>query len=153
MKSYGPINPANDLLPNLVNYLSHTAEELFVPTPIRCRLDVDKSVPAVPVSSEVRHHVYLTVREACNNIAKHSGATEVWLRFHLKESVLEISIQDNGRGFSEAPEAPTGQGLRNMRRRVEKIGGQFFCESTAGAGTLFRLTLPLPSSAPHASSV
>lgn len=147
------INPANDSLPNLVNYLSHTAEELFAPTPIRCRLEVDKVLPAVPVSSEVRHHIYLTVREASNNIAKHSGATEVWLRFHWKESALEISIQDNGRGFSEAPEAPTGQGLRNMRRRVEKIGGQFFCESKAGAGTLFRLVLPLPSAAPQVSPV
>ena len=145
------INPANDSLPNLVNYLCHAAAELFAPTPIRCRLDVDDVLPAVPLTSEVRHHLYLAVLEALNNIAKHSEATEVWLRFRAANGLLEIVIEDNGRGFSDAMETSGGHGLRNMRQRMEQIGGQFHCASKAGVGTVFGMTLPLRAVWPGAT--
>jgi signal transduction histidine kinase len=136
------INPANDSLPKLVNYLSHVAEEFFTSTPIRCRLDVEETFPEVSLTSEVRHNVYLATRESLNNIAKHSQATEVWLRFKWSEGALQISIEDNGRGFVE-PAAAQGEGLLNMRRRMEKIGGRFEFLSTPGTGTISRIWLPL----------
>jgi signal transduction histidine kinase len=136
------INPANDSLPNLANYLSHVAEEFFSTTAIRCRLDLDDRFPAVTLTSETRHNLYLAYREALNNIAKHSAATEVWVRFQWRDNALNIVIEDNGRGFLEA-EAQPGEGLLNMRRRLEKIGGRFESESRPGAGTICRLWLPL----------
>jgi len=94
------------------------------------------------LTSEVRHNLYLAVREALNNIAKHSQATEVWLRLVWKENALRIVIEDNGRGFAEAT-APAGEGLVNMRRRIEKIGGRFECDSQPGVGTTCRVWLQL----------
>ena len=79
------VNPANDSLPSLASYLRHVAEEFFRTTEIRYRLDVDQSLPAVALTSEMRHNLYLVVREALNNIAKHSRATEAWLRIHWKD--------------------------------------------------------------------
>jgi signal transduction histidine kinase len=137
------INPANDSLPSLLNYLCHVAAEFFASTPIRCRLDMPDALPAVTLTSETRHHLYLAVREALNNIAKHSWADEVWLRFHWQERQLEIVIEDNGRGFSPAEAMQTGEGLGNMRKRVEKIGGQFACDSQPGKGTVCRIRLPM----------
>jgi signal transduction histidine kinase len=137
------INPANDSLPNLAHYLCHVAEEFFLPTPIRCRMEVDESLPEVSLTSEVRHNLYLAVREAMNNIAKHSQATEVWLRIQQQANRLAIAIEDNGRGFVELDAAALGEGLENMRRRVEEIGGRFERETKPGKGTSCRIFLSL----------
>jgi signal transduction histidine kinase len=137
------VNPANDSLPILANYLCHFAEEFFRSASIRCRLDVDDSLPPAPLTSEVRHNIYLAVREALNNIAKHSQATEVWLRIHWQPPGVGIAIEDNGRGFSPLSNGCEGEGLTNMRQRLEKIGGRFECESRPGAGAVCLLFLPI----------
>jgi signal transduction histidine kinase len=138
------VNPANDSLPSVANYLCHFAQEFFQPTPIRCRLDVQDGLPPAPLTSEVRHHLYLAVREALNNIAKHSEATEVWLRIHfLPPGKLSLVIEDNGRGFILPAGAPAGNGLTNMRERLEKIGGSFEYETRPGGGVICHLGLPV----------
>ena len=140
------VNPANDSLPNLANYLCHFAEEFFRSTPIRCRLDVGEVLPTASLTSEVRHNLYLAVREALNNIAKHSQATEVWLRIHFQEpGKLCLTITDNGRGFSSTPDGLSGDGLANMRRRLMQIGGHFECENQAGGGVVCQFWLPVES--------
>lgn len=134
------VNPANDFLPNLANYLCHLAEEFFRTAEMRCRLDVDEVLPPLALTSEVRHSLYLVVREGLNNIARHSGATGAWLRIHYRERALRIVIEDNGRGFADAQ---AGNGLSNMRSRIKKIGGTFECDSRPGRGTVCRIHLPL----------
>jgi signal transduction histidine kinase len=135
------VNPANDSLSSLANYLCHVAEEFFRTTSIRCRLDVDESLPPMALNSEVRHNLCLSVREALNNIAKHSHATEAWLRIHWQRPALDIAVEDNGIGFVRGEREPSGNGLKNLRRRMEMIGGQFECESRAGEGTVCRIHL------------
>ena len=107
---------------------------------MRCRLDVDEVLPPLALTSEVRHSLYLVVREGLNNIARHSGATGAWLRIHYRERALRIVIEDNGRGFADAQ---AGNGLSNMRSRIKKIGGTFECDSRPGRGTVCRIHLPL----------
>jgi signal transduction histidine kinase len=136
------VNPANDSLPSLASYLRHAAEEFFRTTSARCRLDVDESLPMVALTSEVRHNLYLSIREGLNNIARHAQASEVWLRIHWKEQTLYIVLEDNGCGFVCDGVVEPGNGLLNMRRRLEKIGGRFECESRSGSGTVCRISLP-----------
>ncbi|EEF60291.1 ATP-binding protein [Pedosphaera parvula] len=139
------VNPANDSLPSLATYLCQFAEEFFRATPIRCRLDVDDFLPSVPLTSEVRHNLYLGVREALNNIAKHSQASEVWLRIQGDSQRLRILVEDNGVGLLVPSTVATGEGLANMRRRLESIGGRFECEARVEGGTVCRFELPLKS--------
>jgi signal transduction histidine kinase len=142
------VNPANDSLPNLATYLCQFAEEFLRPSPIRCRLDVDDHLPPLALTSEVRHNIYLAVREALNNIAKHSHATEAWLRIQWREQMLHIALEDNGQGLGNLNGAPTGNGMGNMRHRLEKIGGRFqYDTQPAGAGTICKIWLPLESPA------
>ncbi len=136
------VNPANDSLPSLAVYLRHVAEEFFRPTPVRCRLDVDESLPRAALTSEVRHNLYLSVREALNNVARHSSATEAWLRIHWRQQTLVIAVEDNGCGFIVDGQTAPGNGLRNMRLRLEKIGGRFDCHSGPDAGTRCQISLP-----------
>jgi signal transduction histidine kinase len=137
------VNPANDSLASLATYCCQFAEEFFRPTAIRCRLDVSDTLPQVPLTSEVRHNLYLAVRETLNNVLKHSRATEVWLRFQWHNEALRIAFEDNGCGVSFSSAGMSGDGLANLRHRLEKIGGHFEFESQAGAGTSCRIWLPL----------
>jgi signal transduction histidine kinase len=136
------INPANDFLPSMVSYLCHATEEFLRTTKIRCRLDVDESLPPVELTSEVRHNLYLVVREALTNIAKHSQAAEAWLRIHWKDQALHIIVEDNGCGFAGPGLVSFGNGLSNMHGRLKKIGGSFECDTRAGGGTICRIHLP-----------
>jgi signal transduction histidine kinase len=135
------VNPANDSLPSLANYFCHLTGEFFRTTEVRCRLDVDEALPPIALTSEVRHNLYLVVRETLNNIAKHSKATEAWLRIHWKDQALDIVIEDNGCGFNRTA-IISGNGLINMCKRLDKIGGRFECNSRHDSGTVCRIYLP-----------
>jgi signal transduction histidine kinase len=138
------VNPRNDSLVELVSYLSQFFLECFQRTSIRSRLDVAENITDHPLSPEVRHHLFLTAKEAMNNVLKHADATEVTLSLGTTEGVFELKLADNGGGFS--PELATGSrrnGLRNMRSRVQEIGGEFELTSTPGKGTLVGFRIPL----------
>ena len=146
------VNPANDSLDKLVPYLCHIAEDFFSSSPIRCRLDVDENFSSAPLTAEVRHDLYLAVREVLNNIAKHSQATEVWFRINWHNHAIQITIEDNGRGFLLS-DSSNGDGLANIRHRLEKIGGHFECETHPGTGTVCRLWLPLEQKAEQQKTI
>lgn len=142
------VNPRNDTLDSLVSYLCHHAEEYLNAAGIRCRLDVPEASPARLVTAAVRHNVYLIVKEALHNVVKHSGATEVLLRIAINDEKLMVAVTDNGRGFNASADAATprapgrrGNGLENMRRRADEIGGQLELQSEAGHGTRVQLTV------------
>jgi len=138
------VNPKNDTLDNLANYLTQFAKDFLDCTPIRCRIDVPPLLPEVALSAEIRHNVFLTVKEALNNIVKHSGASEVWIRVSEETGAFSITIQDNGRGFHvpQISQFASGQGLRNMKKRLEEIEGKLEVESQPGQGTAVKLVLP-----------
>ncbi|HEX7652167.1 MAG TPA: ATP-binding protein, partial [Verrucomicrobiae bacterium] len=104
-----------------------------------------------PLSSEVRHDLFLAVREILNNIAKHSEASEMWLRIHRQKDEVQITIVDNGRGF-QVPAANGGNGLGNISHRLAQLGGRFEFDTQPGAGTACRLWLPLSASATPSSA-
>lgn len=150
------VNPKNDTLNKLAAYIAVYAEDFFRAADVRCRLDIPLGLPSYPLSAEVRHELFLTVKEALNNVVKHSGASEVWLRFRLEEARLEISVEDNGRGFSPQAVDAFGNGLTGMKERIEGIGGSFAITSGANQGTRIQLAIPLhgvtsPSSAVRAA--
>jgi signal transduction histidine kinase len=88
----------------------------------------------VQVASQLRHNVILAVKEAINNIIKHASASEVAFQVTFERDVITISINDNGSGFDTANRA-IGNGLGNMKLRLEGIGGRCNIESSAGKGT------------------
>jgi ligand-binding sensor domain-containing protein/signal transduction histidine kinase len=132
----------NDTLRSLVGYLSNHAQEFFRHSPIRCRLDVSANLPEVVMDSQRRHNLYLATKEALNNAAKHSGATEVVLRAHYASPVLRIAVEDNGRGFAAGSER-NGDGLLNMRERLAALNGTATFASPPGGGTVVLFTVEL----------
>jgi signal transduction histidine kinase len=86
---------------------------------------------------EVRRNIYLIFKEAVNNAAKYSEATEVELQITLKKGLFQMTIMDNGKGFDvdSAPAEGSGNGLKNMRQRAADIGGKVEIFSKTGQGT------------------
>ena len=138
------LDPHNDSLQSLADYLVQFAEEFFRKTTIRCRFEVPAALPEPPVSAPFRHHVLLAVKEMCHNAARHSGASEVWLRITVNTGNARIGIEDNGRGFELAVCAGQGNGLRNLSHRMAELGGSVEVSRPAGGGASVRLIVPLP---------
>jgi signal transduction histidine kinase len=143
------VSPQHDTLDSLVTYLGKFSQDFLSVAGIRCRLDVPIALPPWPVTAEVRHNLFLAFKEALHNVLKHAAATEVRISLTRFDSGFFFLINDNGRGFdpaqTAAPPAPpspnyklrlsSGNGLSNMRRRLEEIGGAFEIKSSPGEGT------------------
>jgi len=142
------VNPREDTLRSLVDYIAAFAREFLDIARMPLRVDVTGDIPDVPLAAAQRHGVFLAAREALNNIVKHSGATEVNLHLTTSDGLLEIRVEDNGRGF-EPDYATGGEGLGNLRTRMHEAGGDCRIETHPGQGTVVFLTLPLhPPSKP-----
>jgi len=129
------INPRNDTVPDLIDYIAHFAVESLRAVGIECILDLPDDPPDLPVPSENRHHLFLVVKEAINNVMRHSQAREVRMRITVSCDGIAIEISDIGRGFVSAPGGPGQDGLRNMEQRMRDIGGNFALQSGPESGT------------------
>ena len=129
------VNPGNDTLPDLLDYAGQYAVDFLQTAGVRCRVDFPDAPPLHDLPADVRHALFLAVKEALHNIVKHAQATEVWLRVRATETVLRWEIEDNGRGFASEPDNALADGLRNMRERLVQMGGVCSIDSTPGLGT------------------
>jgi len=136
------VNPRNDTLAHLIDYAGQFAVDYLQPTGIRCRVDFPDTIPDRELSTDLRHNLFLAVKEALQNVVKHSRAREVNLRARLTDEQLELILRDDGCGFHETPENALADGLRNMRQRLTDIGGRCRWESAPGAGTAVIIELP-----------
>ena len=139
------VNPSNDTLEGLINYVCKYAQDYLTVAGLRCRLEVPAQLPATALPPEVRHNVFLAAKEALTNVVRHAQATEARLRLRLEPTAFTLEIEDNGRGVAglNDPRAQTRNGLRNMRRRMEDLGGSFSIGPSPGRGAVVRLTVPL----------
>lgn len=136
------VNPRNDTLPHLINYLGQFAVRFLDSAGIQCELDVPEYPQMHPVSAEVRHNLFLVVKEALNNIVRHSGAQRVKFQMVMSEGSLSMRLEDDGKGFKNSPDDGCADGLCNMRQRLADIGGRFDVQTQPRNGTRIELTIP-----------
>ena len=137
------IDPKRNLLQSFADYAGRYARELFAASPIDCRLRIRMESGAVTLSEAARHSLFLAVKEALNNVIRHSAATEVELQILQTGDQLQIVVADNGCGFD--PNAvPGGNGLTNFQERLRAMRGECQVESVPGKGTTVRFTVPVP---------
>jgi signal transduction histidine kinase len=137
------VDPNRDTLASVAQYLSSYVEEFLAGLKVACRVQIPNSFPDLVVSGEVRHHLFLAMKEILNNAIRHSNATEINFRVRVSQDRLVISITDNGSGFDTA-ERSNGYGLVNLHNRLEHLHGRCELESIPGTGTTVSLVLPLP---------
>lgn len=144
------INPNKDTLGDLINRMRRFASDVLDAKDIAYRFHLPEKQTEISLGADVRREVYLMFKECVNNLAKHSDATEAELTIGIENGFLVIKVRDNGRGFHVPPfdehttfEGFGGNGLFNMKRRTENLGGSFEIRSESGAGTIVSIEIPV----------
>ena len=148
------VNPHNDTLEHLAAYLGQYATEYLQNTAVECELHIPRGLPHHPLSAEARHNLFLAFEESLNNALKHGRASRVRVDMQLGSSQFDITIEDNGCGFDPnstktsshsngEPTGRSGNGLQNMRQRLDILGGRCTIQSRPGHGTTVILSVPL----------
>ena len=109
-------------------------------------LHYEKSAERYPVETAAGVQIYRVLQEALNNVSRHSGAKEAWIRLRFLPKHLELEVEDHGKGFAPA-DGQTGIGLVAMRERAEILDGSLSVSSLGAAqqvasGTLVQLRVP-----------
>jgi signal transduction histidine kinase len=100
-------------------------------------------LPSWPLSSEIRHNLFLAFKETLNNTIRHASASEARITLQPEQGGFLLTVTDDGQGFDPSAKATRnrpggGNGLRNMHQRLAQIGGSCEIQSAPGAGTTVR---------------
>jgi len=109
-------------------------------------LHYEKSGERFAIETAAGVQIYRVLQEALNNVSRHSGAKEAWIRLRFQPERLELDVEDHGKGFAPV-EGQTGIGLVAMRERAEILGGTLSVASLNGlqagaTGTVVKLRIP-----------
>lgn len=126
------MSSSNDSLENMVAYIRSYSQEYFENTGVKCKISIMEGLPDLVVSGEIRKNVFLVVKESLNNILKHAKATEVNITLAKVPQGLSLFIQDNGVGIDVEKIRRFGNGLKNMKKRMEDMHIQFSIENNNG---------------------
>lgn len=135
------LNTGNDSFASLVSYLRHYLQDYLDDTGIKCELSVPDPLPQQTLTGTQRRNVFLVIKESLHNVLKHSAAEHVWVKLILEGDTLTGEVRDNGRGIILADQEGLGNGTRNMRKRMEQLGGSLFIAGENG--TTVSLSLPM----------
>lgn len=147
------INPRHDSLESLLSYLGRSVQEFAQRAGLQCHIDIPIDRAHVGLSAEVRHELYLALREALHNVIKHAGATEVRFSQQQLGPELVLLLEDNGRGPPDGTTrgafAQNGLGLESMQQRMARLGGSVTWSNRPGGGTAvaFRIRVAAASAA------
>ena len=94
------------------------------------------------ISNTIEIQIFRIIQELLTNCIKHANATEVIIQFSEYEQVLNIVVEDNGKGF-DLDKISYGFGLKNAKKRIDKIGGTMDIDTTIRVGTTITLFIPL----------
>jgi signal transduction histidine kinase len=107
-------------------------------------LALDPGVESLSLPPQIELHLLRIAQEALANVRKHASATNAWISLQIRETVLELTVSDNGRGFDPAQVQATLRphfGVGSMRERAQAMGAEFGLDSDPGAGTRVRVRL------------
>jgi signal transduction histidine kinase len=131
----------NNTLDDLISHIKLYAVEYLENNSIILLTKISDINDSVTVNGETRRFIFLCVKEALHNIVKHSQATTVKIDIEITNNLI-ISIQDNGIGFENTNQKTnSGNGLKNMKKRIEKINGSLYSVSDSGTLIVFTISL------------
>ena len=130
--------PGRSIRQEVLDLVSEAAEPADIHHVVRFDGPIDLGVP-----DDIADQLVAVVREAVTNVVKHAGAHTVEVDLVLSEHHLELQVSDDGAGLPEVLRAD-GNGLRNLRARAERLGGEMLVEPGERAGTVLVWRVPLP---------
>lgn len=134
------LNSGNDTTGSFVSYSKIYAENFLKKVPLAFVIKEQDVISDTPVSAELRRNMFLCLKESLNNIYKHSLATELEISFLQNTSEFVMTISDNGIGIGN--DRTEGNGLRNMKRRMKELNGEYkILSSERGTVLIFKVKI------------
>lgn len=130
------LNPKNDTLESLSSYIREYGLKFFEPISVELEFSYPDKFIHTHLSEEQRRNIFLTVKESFNNIAKYAWCNTVTVIIQENTNEIQLIIHDDGKGFSMNNVRPFANGIKNMRNRIEQVGGTFSIISAPDKGTL-----------------
>jgi two-component sensor histidine kinase len=135
------VNPQRDHLYDLTRRMRSFASELLPARNIDFQFIAPPEEQDIRLGADVRRQLFLIYKESLNNVVRHSGCTRASIEMHIEGRRLVLKVSDNGKGF-DTSNGVSGNGLRNMRKRAESLGGHVHFTSANGSGTVVILEMP-----------
>jgi ligand-binding sensor domain-containing protein len=142
------IDPDQDRMGDLVYRMRRFSSDVFAHNGIRYEFHAPVGGDDLPLDADLRRQTFLIFKESLHNMVRHSGCTEARIHLGLQRGWLVLALHDNGRGFDPA-HLDAGQGLRSMRERSQRLGGELAVHSAIGRGTSIVLRFPLSGPRPR----
>lgn len=137
------INPHSDRFSEVQTYFREKGREFLEEARMSSRFELPPAENDPVIPPQIKRHLYMLYRECLNNIVKHANADRVNVIFRLEDHQFFLEITDNGMGFDPEHARKSGNGLKSMRARSEKIGAKITIESRPGAGTRLQVVGPV----------
>jgi signal transduction histidine kinase len=137
------LNPKNDTLESLAAYIREYALKFFEPFGTIVQFNYPEKFSDTRLSEEARRNVFLTIKETFNNTGKHAWNNKILISIEQSPSSILVKIEDDGKGFDISNIRQFGNGLANMKNRIEQLGGVYKIESEPGKGTRTVIEIPL----------
>jgi signal transduction histidine kinase/ligand-binding sensor domain-containing protein len=140
------IDPRNDDVRSVVVRAQDFAAALFEAQDTAVDVTVPDPVARIPLRAEQRREIFLILKEALNNTARHAAARRVNIEAGVDAGSLRITVKDDGKGFgSREPSRDGGRGVPSMSDRAARAGGRLHIESEPGGGARVSIVLPVSS--------
>ena len=141
-------DPKADTVHSFADHATRFATDFLASAGIKALVTIPPGILPGKMQANTRHHAFLAFKEAIHNVVKHARASEVRIGFEPSVPRLAVTIADNGRGNCPeenacGPDGSQCHGLRNIRSRLESIGGTASIESHPDCGTKVRFEIPL----------
>jgi len=140
------VDPRRDDMPSLLNRVREFSSDVLEPQGIAWSLHAAESIETIALSADRRWHLFLIVKEAINNAARHAHCSSVAISLAAANGCVSASIADNGCGLTDEDAADAGNGLVNMRKRAAALRGELRVHSTPGSGVQIELRFPFEGS-------
>lgn len=126
------IDSRKDKMENLIERMREHADDILMPVDVHYNLELHRVDPNVKIPFEIRQELYFIYKEAINNVAKHSNASEVAIVLENSGKDFVLTVADNGTGHPDTQQANKGQGLTNLQMRAQRIGADLSIQNGHG---------------------
>ena len=141
------VDPRRDDLASVCRRIRAYADDLLAGSGTRWTCALSPNLESVKLDPQARRHLFLLLKEAVTNVARHASARSASMEFTLTNREFRAELRDDGRGFDptvpECGDQSDRHGITSMRRRAERLGGRLTIQSSHGIGTTVSLQMPL----------
>ncbi len=122
----------NDSLQNMIAYIRSYTIEYLESTGIKAIVTIPEKIPDLVISGTIRRNIFLVIKEALQNVVKHSDATKLVITMGKEPEGFSLVIHDNGKGIDFDNLRPHSNGLKNMQKRMQDVNLEFKIENNQG---------------------